>query len=261
MHKKTRVLVVDDNIEYLNILKDYLSHIDSFMLVGAASNGKEAIDIIESCKVDVVVLDIVMPTLDGMAVLEYFQDSSPASRPQFIVISAIENDHITKIISKLGAEYFLIKPFDLDILVSRIRLLQSVHQNKTMVVYGSYKEENESVSADVLISDLLNKIGMPFHLKGYDYVKYAIHMVMDDITSINSIIKTVYSKIADEYDTTHSRVERSIRNAIEITFSKGNLPLLQTLFSNVNDLYKPCNSDFILVLANNILENSKQGIH
>lgn len=247
--KKTGILLADDNKDFVNILNEYLSSVDDFYIAGVANNGVDALNMIKDKKPDVVILDIVMPKLDGLGVL---QRVSPMSKkPQFIVLSAIGQDKTVQLALSLGADFFIEKPFDIEDLVLRIRQLQSFKRCSTIknIKLTPEKEEN----SEQRINELLEMLGVPEHLKGYHYLKSAIQLVLEDLTAMNSVYKKVYANIADSSGTTPSRVERAIRNAIEITWNKGNLSTIDTIFpiEDMNKI-KPTNSEFILKLVDQI---------
>jgi two-component system response regulator (stage 0 sporulation protein A) len=260
MNQKTRIVIVDDNIDFLRILREFLSQKEEFEVVGCASDGIEAINIIKTSEPDVVILDIVMPKLDGLGVLEKYRTLEINKKPQFIVTSAIGHYKTTQIAMSLGAEYFMIKPFDLEDMVSRIHQLQSVGRVKgaenSQSIWNPAQEMEKNLERQ--IANILDYMGVPSHLKGYKYLIFSVLMVVKDLTAINSVTKIIYAETAKKFKTTWTRVERSIRNAIEITWSRGDIDLIYKMFKNEisEDKARPSNSEFIMMVANKIWEKA-----
>lgn len=254
--EKLKIVVVDDNKDLTDILCEYLSGFEEFEIAGTAGNGFDAIEVIKVQEPDIVIMDIVMPNMDGLGVLENLKNIHMIKRPQFIMLSAIGQDKTIQIALSLGAEFFVVKPFDMNDLVSRIKQLQLLRHPKV-------KETNRA--DDMILSDnlklnkiiepgvanILDEMGMPSHLKGYKYLKYAIMMVLKDLTAINSVTKLIYTSVADEYKATPTRVERAMRNAIEITWCKGNIKYIDSIFAAhlVGGNLRPTNSQFIIMIA------------
>jgi two-component system response regulator (stage 0 sporulation protein A) len=259
MDKKTKIVVVDDNTDFLNILCKFLSQNGNFEVVGCASDGIEAINTIQSKEPDVVILDIVMPKLDGLGVLEKYRSVNGGKKPQFIVTSAIGHYKTTQIAMSLGAEYFMIKPFDLEDLVSRIHQLLSIGKVKSAAHQSNVNPTQEMErNMERQIAKILDNLGVPSHLKGYSYLIFAVLMVVKDLTTINSVTKIIYTETAKKYKTTWTRVERSIRNAIELTWTRGDIELIHKLFQNEMNAEKtrPSNSEFIMMVANKIWDKA-----
>lgn len=254
----TRIVIADDNIEFMNILREFLSEKSGFEVVGTAANGLEAIEIISKNKPDIVLLDIVMPQLDGLGVLEKLRSYHAKRKTQFIVLTAIGSFETTQIALTLGADYYIIKPFDFEELVLRIRQLQSFKNKNELRPVGQKPEPGAETSIASQIKRLLDIMGVPSHVKGYQYLIFAISLVVQDLSAIHSIKKAVYTSVAHEYKTTQTRVERAIRNAIELTWNKGNIDRLFTMFEyDMNDTKtRPSNSEFIITVANEFWNNS-----
>ena len=250
--EKTHLLFVDDNKDFTEILCDYLSAFEEF-IVETANNGYDAIRLITEKEPDVVVLDIVMPDLDGLCVLEKINTINLKKKPHFIIISALGQEKTIQLALSLGADFFIEKPFEIKTLVLRIRQLLALKSNE-MIVH-SEKPHSAEKNDKANIINLLNQIGMPEHLKGYKYLIYAILMVTEDFSAISSVTKLIYASVAAEYKTTPSRVERAIRNAIEITWCKGNFEMIEPLFAiKFNDsISKPSNSEFITTIVKQVM--------
>lgn len=249
---KTRIVIVDDNIDFSYVLNEYLSGFDEFEIVGTAGNGHIALELIKEKEPDVVILDIVMPETDGLSVLEKMTDIK--NKPQFIMLSAIGQDKTIQLALSLGADFFILKPFDMNDLVLRIKQLQTMRKIPQSI--NIFREDKPEYIIEQKIVDILNEIGVPSHLKGYKYLKYAVKMVWNDFSVINSITKVIYSGIAKEFKTTGPRVERAIRNAIEICWSRGNIKIIDYIFnykSNEKNS-RPTNSEFIIIIVEQLRE-------
>ncbi|SHI12857.1 two-component system, response regulator, stage 0 sporulation protein A [Sporobacter termitidis DSM 10068] len=245
-----RIAIVDDNISYLKIMRDYLSHIGEFEVIGTAENGFDACRMIETQEPDIVLMDIAMPRLGGLGVLEKLQSQPMKNRPQFIIVTALGQDKVSRIAVDLGADFFMIKPVDLDELVLNIKHLYSL-KNFREIRNAQPEQSATDEEREERVRALLDYIGMPSHLKGYDYIVYAMAIILNDLTAINAMKKQVYSRVSCKYNTTPARVERVIRNAVELTWNRGKLDIIEKLFgfdeSGVKT--KPSNSEFFIKLA------------
>lgn len=257
--KKIQVVIADDNREFGDILYEYLNNQSDIEVVGVARDGIEAFDLITSKMPDIAILDIIMPHLDGLGVLEKIGSTPISKRPLFIILSAVGQDKITQRALALGAEYYVVKPFDMDVLVSRIRQLKNVAQSKVIRSDYGYEvnqlyQPAEPRNLEVEVTNIMHEIGVPAHIKGYQYLRDAIMMVVKDLDVINSITKLLYPSIAKEYNTTPSRVERAIRHAIEVAWSRGQVDTIDSLFGYTVNLGKgkPTNSEFIAMVADKL---------
>ncbi|MGL4991368.1 MAG: sporulation transcription factor Spo0A [Sarcina sp.] len=265
---KISVLIADDNKEFCNILNDYLLNQRDIAVVGIANDGLEALELIEQKKPDLVVLDIIMPHLDGLGVLEKLNAGVCTKIPRVIVLSAVGQDKITQRAITLGADYYVVKPFDMDIFIKRIRqMFSSIMQNEESVRASSLMD----ISSDVMISkkkpmdleseitNIIHEVGVPAHIKGYMYLREAITMVVNDMELLSAITKELYPSIAKKYNTTASRVERAIRHAIEVAWSRGQIDAINKLFGYTihNDKGKPTNSEFIAMVADKLRLKNK----
>jgi two-component system response regulator (stage 0 sporulation protein A) len=257
--KKIQVVIADDNREFGDILYEYLNNQDDIEVVGVARDGVEAYDIITSTLPDIAILDIIMPHLDGLGVLEKISTTAMSKNPLFIILSAVGQDKITQRALALGAEYYVVKPFDMDVLVSRIRQLKSIAQ--TNVIKSDHVADlrqayhpPQSKNLEAEVTNIMHEIGVPAHIKGYQYLRDAIMMVVKDLDVINSITKLLYPSIAKDYNTTPSRVERAIRHAIEVAWSRGQVDTIDSLFGYTVNLGKgkPTNSEFIAMVADKL---------
>ncbi len=257
--KKIQIVIADDNREFGDILCEYLSNQNDIEVIGMARDGNEAIDLITSKTPDIAILDIIMPHLDGLGVLEKINSMSMKKRPLFIILSAVGQDKITQRALALGAEYYIVKPFDMDVLVSRIRQLKD--STKNAIIRSEYAMESKAQyhtpvqrNLEVEVTSIMHEIGVPAHIKGYQYLRDAIMMVVKDLDIINSITKQLYPSIARVYNTTPSRVERAIRHAIEVAWSRGQVEAIDELFGYTVSIGKgkPTNSEFIAMVADKL---------
>lgn len=256
-----RVLVADDNVEFGEIVCDYLSNYDDLEVVGRAEDGLEAINLIDEINPNIVILDIIMPHMDGLAVLEHYYKVPASTKPKFIILSAVGQDKITQQAVSLGAEYYIVKPFDLEILVERIRQLgrgDGIVNRPETVKTASRQQQAKPSSMESRITQIMRDVGVPAHIKGYQYMRDAVLLVIDDIELISSVTKRLYPELARRYKTTPSRVERAIRHAIEVAWTRGQVETIHELFGYTINTKKgkPTNSEFIAMIADKMrLEN------
>ncbi len=260
--RKLKVLIADDDKEYADVLARVLDQRENLSVIGCAYDGLEAISMIEAGEPDVLILDIIMPNLDGMGVLERMERMKIAKRPTVIVVSAIRNDKITNNAVALGADYFMQKPISFEVLLDRIQMFANTSEN---IDEGSVdKNENriiplqasksEPVNIEMMVTEIIHEIGIPAHIKGYQYLRHAIIMVIDNLDIINSITKELYPTVAKDFNTTPSRVERAIRHAIEVAWDRGDTEILNSFFGYTiaNSKGKPTNSEFIAMIADKL---------
>jgi two-component system, response regulator, stage 0 sporulation protein A len=261
--KTIRIIIADDSREFRDILSEYLNSKDDIEIVGAASDGLEAIDMIKKKTPDIVILDVIMPHLDGLGVLESINSSTMEKKPQIIMLSGIGQEKITQRALALGAEYYIVKPFDLDVLVSRVRQLMGSNSSPVIRSKDINLSQNAYSSRDLEeeVTSIMHEIGVPPHIKGYRFIRDAITMVVNDNSIINSVTKILYPSIAHDHKTTPSRVERAIRHAIEVAWSKGQINKINSIFGyTVNvEKGKPTNSEFIAMVSDKLRLERKAG--
>jgi len=258
--QKIKILIADDNKDFCIILSEYLTAQPDFEVVGVAKDGLEVIDLIESELPDVVILDIIMPHLDGLGVLEKLNSMQIEKVPKVIILSAVGQDKITQKALTLGAEYYVVKPFDMDIFSKRIRECFGMANNETerknyihplAVASPAVTTPRELESA---ITNIIHEIGVPAHIKGYVYLREAITMVVNNMQLLSAITKELYPSISRKFNTTPSRVERAIRHAIEVAWGRGRIDVINNLFGYTihNVKGKPTNSEFIAMIADKL---------
>lgn len=246
---KTQIIITDDNKEFNDVLCEYFNTQDDIEVVGSASDGLEAIDLIISKKPNVVLLDIIMPNLDGLGVLEKINTLNNNEKPIAIVLSAIGHDDIAQQAMNLGASYYIVKPFNLDILASRIRQMVSL-KNKT-------KLPVEKKDIEITVTDIIHELGIPAHLMGYKYLRDAIIMVVNEPDLINHVTKKLYPAVAERHDTLSNRVDRSIRHAVDNSWNVEALGALRRIFAYTN-IEKPSNSELIAMVADKLRLDLKE---
>jgi len=257
--KRIKIVIADDNKEFCNILSEYLKKQDDLEIVGIAKDGLEALKLIAQENPDVLVLDIIMPHLDGLGVLERINTMEIDNIPKIIVLSAVGQDKITQRAINLGADYYVVKPFELDVFANRIRqMFNSGLSTQEMRRPSSSSNEhttnflNNNLESE--ITNIIHEIGVPAHIKGYLYLREAILMVVNDVELLSAVTKELYPSIGKKFNTTASRVERAIRHAIEVAWSRGQVETINKIFGYTihNSKGKPTNSEFIAMVADKL---------
>lgn len=275
--ENVNVVIVDDNPMILNTLDEVISSEAGLSVIGRADNGKDAIDMIKDTQPDVVLLDLVMPQMDGITVVENIKKkTSMLKNPAFIILSAVGGEQMTEEAFQAGANYFLMKPFDKDILVNKIRrigkrpvrpvpgkVLEAPLKAATPEEAAMNREEYMKEHLETDITKMLHELGILAHIKGYQYLRDAISMVVRDREMMEAVTKILYPEIAKKNYTSSSRVERAIRHAIEVAWGRGSLEVIDELFGYTisTGKGKPTNSEFIALIADKIcLDYKKIGI-
>lgn len=275
--ENVNVVIADDNPMILNTLDEVISSEAGLSVIGRADNGKDAIDMIKDTQPDVVLLDLVMPQMDGITVVENIKKkTSMLKNPAFIILSAVGGEQMTEEAFQAGANYFLMKPFDKDILVNKIRrigkrpvrpvpgkVLEAPLKAATPEEAAMNREEYMKEHLETDITKMLHELGIPAHIKGYQYLRDAISMVVRDREMMEAVTKILYPEIAKKNYTSSSRVERAIRHAIEVAWGRGSLEVIDELFGYTisTGKGKPTNSEFIALIADKIcLDYKKIGI-
>ncbi|WP_031514833.1 sporulation transcription factor Spo0A [Desulfofalx alkaliphila] len=250
-----KVLVADDNREFCELLKEFVNSQDDLVLSGIAYNGLEALEIIDQQKPDIVVLDIIMPHLDGIGVLEKISSGATVIKPKVIMLTAFGQESVTQRAVELGADYYILKPFDFSVLATRIRQLAKG------VTVSEYVSPAKTKNLDVAVTNIIHEMGVPAHIKGYHYLREAILMVIREVNLLGAVTKELYPMIAQKYNTTPSRVERAIRHAIELAWDRGNIEMMTKFFGYTINLErgKPTNSEFIAMVADKLRIEVKAG--
>lgn len=247
--EKTKIVLIDDNIELVRMIKEYFSSNHAGIeVVYTAENGEEGLDIIKNKEdeYDLIILDLVMPKLDGIGVLEQMKKENIDKK--VIVLTSYNSADMIRKTSEYGVNYYLLKPFDLPELEKRI-----------LEVAGLSEQGNKSVNLykhnlQISITKILHELGVPSHIKGYQYIRESIMIVYNKPEIVGGITKELYPEVASKYDTTVSRVERAIRHAIEVSWNRGSWDLMEEIFGHSIDIdkAKPTNSEFIVTIADKL---------
>lgn len=253
--KEIRVLMIDDNKSLVDMIEEYFSDNEKIKVVKKAYSGLEGIKVIDKNRddYDVIILDLIMPNKDGIYVLDEMKKRG-ISKPVIISTSYNQDEMIRKV-SEYGVRYFLLKPYDLTDLESRILELSNfeLKENKNINLFHS--------GLQMSITKILHDLGVPSHIKGYQYIKEGIMLIYENPSMIGGITKELYPEIANKYNTTVSRVERAIRHAIEVSWNRGDWDLMDEIFGHSVDVdkAKPTNSEFIVTVADKLrLEYKKE---
>jgi len=260
--KKITILLADDNREFCDAILSFLNKEPDMEVVHVAHDGMEAYQKIKELKPDIAIIDGIMPKLDGLGVLEKLNLSNATEHmPICIILSAITQDKITQKAMELGAEYYIAKPFDLEALVLRIRQLKDEIKSPITKSLGLRTMQSRELSLESKITSILHEIGVPAHIRGYHYMREGIMMAVDNLEILNYITKELYPTIAKKCNTTPSRVERAIRHAIEVAWSRGKVEIIDNMFGYTinNHKGKPTNSEFIALIADRLRLELKAG--
>lgn len=253
--KEIKVLMIDDNKSLVDMIEEYFSDNEKIKVVKKAYSGLEGIKVIDKNRndYDVIILDLIMPNKDGIYVLDEMKKRG-ISKPVIISTSYNQDEMIRKV-SEYGVRYFLLKPYDLTDLESRILELSNfeLKENKNINLFHN--------GLQMSINKILHDLGVPSHIKGYQYIKEGIMLIYENPRMIGGITKELYPEIANKYNTTVSRVERAIRHAIEVSWNRGDWDLMDEIFGHSVDVdkAKPTNSEFIVTVADKLrLEYKKE---
>ncbi len=252
---KIKVLLADDNKDFCDVLVSYLERLGDMEIVGIANDGLEAYTKIKESSPDVVVLDGIMPRLDGLGLLEKINTEIGLDKsPYCIMLSAMNQEKVTQRALELGAVYYMAKPFDMESLVSRIRQFNVSKLNNCFMDSSKNAKTLNTISLEAKVTNILHEIGVPAHIRGYHYMREAIMMAVEDIDVLNYITKELYPSIAKKCNTTPSRVERAIRHAIEVAWSRGKVDAIDSIFGYTvnNHKGKPTNSEFIALISDRL---------
>lgn len=256
--ERTRVLIVDDNKELVKMIKEYFSNHADIKIVMEANDGAEGMRLIDKRKdeFDLIILDLIMPNKDGISVLEFMKKKGIDKK--VIVLTSYNTQDMIRKVSELGVNYFILKPFELEDLERRItEVIEGVKlAGKTIDVYHN--------NLQISITKTLHELGVPSHIKGYQYIREGVALVYENPDVVGGITKELYPEVAKKYNTTVSRVERAIRHAIEVSWNRGNWQLMEDIFGHSVDIdkAKPTNSEFIVTVADKLrLEFNKPSMN
>jgi len=258
MEKKTKVLIADPNEDFRTLLSDVLISEPDMEVVGTTGDGVRALEMVVQSNPDVLISDVVLTGIDGLSVLEKVSQLPESARPVPIIVTGFSSEHSMYAALSFGAAFFIQKPCDTAVLVSRIRLAAGTA--KLPSPSQSFRNQKPEQSLESVVTDIIHEIGIPAHIKGYQYLREAIILAIDDMDIINAVTKVLYPSVAKRFGTTPSRVERAIRHAIEVAWDRGDVDTLQNFFgytvSGVKG--KPTNSEFIAMIADRLSLERKE---
>lgn len=256
MNNQVSVLIADDNEELTNELSDYIRSQSDMTISSIASNGEEAYELILETQPDVIILDLVMPKLDGIGVLKRLQNTTLTKKPKIVVysVSSIAINMATNVSQLI--DYCLLKPQSYERVCDVIRELTMVTKPSVVPItqHEISTQKAENVDLETVVTEFIHELGVPAHIKGYQYIRSAIMMVVENMDLLNFITKQLYPEIAKAYNTTASRVERAIRHSIEVAWSRGKPEIMDEIFGYTIHTAKgkPTNSEFIAMVADRI---------
>lgn len=243
---KIRVLMIDDNVKLIDAVKEYFKNNEKIEIVLESYNGLEGFEVVKNNQeyYDIILLDLIMPKKDGLYVLEKMKENKIDKK--VIVETSYNASEVIREVSEYGVNYFILKPFDLEDLEKKIIDSFKKKEDKSIDFYNS--------NLQVSISKLLHDLGIPSHIKGYQFLRDAVCMIFEKPEMIGGITKELYPELAFKYDTTVSRVERAIRHAVEISWNRGDINLMESIFGHSVDIdkAKPTNSEFIVTVADKL---------
>lgn len=264
MNEMVTVVVADSNEKSMSSLQKLIERNDDLSLVGSAKTGNQAIEMISKLKPDVVLVDIVLPEVDGLGVIERIKSDPMLRNTAFIVVASVCSDQLVECAFQTGASYYVAKPYDEESLVTRIlqlvqrsnKVIADISSNASLEAqnYTSYDKKAFDNDLESQVTDIIREVGIPAHIKGYQYIREGIIMAVNDMNMLNYITKLLYPTIAKKYKTTSSSVERAIRHAIEVAWSRGKIDVLEDLFGYTISAGKgkPTNSEFIALIADKL---------
>ncbi len=253
--KNIRILMIDDNVKLIDAVKEYFKDNKEINIVLEAYDGLEGVNLIKEKQdeFDLILLDLIMPKKDGIYVLEEMKKNNIDKK--VIVETSYNASEVIREVAEYEVSYFILKPFELDDLEKKIYDVFKKKEDKSIDFYNS--------NLQVSISKLLHDLGIPSHIKGYQFLRDAVKMLFEDPNMVGGITKELYPELANKYNTTVSRVERSIRHAVEVSWNRGDLKLMENIFGHSVDIdkAKPTNSEFIVTIADKLrLDFHKIGV-
>lgn len=253
MEKQIKVLVAEEGTQQGKLFKGVLSaHGLDVSLV--AKDGREVVNCVKNDNYDVLIIDTFMMRLDGLGVIKEIKSLNLIKKPMIIVVSGVDNQRLQNELLNAGADYYFIKPFETDMLAQRIiQMTDKTSDSRKPII------SNQNGDLEIVVSDIMHQIGVPAHIKGYQYLRKAIILSVEDEEMMSSVTKVLYPTVAKCYNTTPSRVERAIRHAIEVAWDRGDVDVLSSYFGYTiqNERGKPTNSEFIAMISDKLRLNLK----
>ena len=252
-----KLMVVEDNSELRKMIADYFAAKDDVEVIGTAANGMEALEQLDKNMPDVMLLDMIMPRVDGFEMLDRMHRREDGAKPEVIALTALCREDFISRAMEMGASYYMVKPFDFELLYRRV--VEVASQRRGEPAPSAALAAGPGKSLEERTATLFLTVGIPAHIKGYQYLRTAILMTIEDSDVINSVTKILYPSVAKQYSTTSSRVERAIRHAIEVAWDRGDVDILNSYFGFTiqNNRGKPTNSEFKAMIADNLRLSNK----
>lgn len=259
MTSKKKIVIADTCDSFRQIFIERIKCETDFQIVGQTKDGKELISMIREIKPDIVVMESVLEKMDGLEVLDCISTMTESVRPKVIFLSAFTRGNIAQLAADKGADYFMVKPCRISIMLQRMRnlILSSEEESTAVNEYEEIemiKKYNSTCELETAATYVIQQIGIPAHIQGYQYLREAILIAVNDMDVMNAVTKELYPMIAKRFKTTSSRVERSMRHGIEVAWCRGNAEVLQRYFGGpVRGLKcRPTNSEFIAIIADDL---------
>jgi len=261
MEKGIKVFVADSSEDYRTLLTDILHGEGDMEVTGSAGDGARALEMMKQDPPDVLLTDVILTGLDGLGLLHRLSELPEDKRPAAVVLSGFASDHVLAAAAAEGAAYFMHKPCDIPALLTRIRQVSGKYRMPSQLSAApDFRPSRPEPSLESTVTEIIHEIGIPAHIKGYQYLREAIILTINDMDIINAVTKVLYPEVAKKFGTTPSRVERAIRHAIEVAWDRGDVEVLQKFFgytvSNVKG--KPTNSEFIAMIADRLYLQKKE---
>ena len=264
METKVRILIVDANQDHCQMLAELMRRETDMEVTGTACDGLDALEKLRETGPDVLLTDLILPKLDGLELLRRLPESGCS--PKIVVISGFINNKVISECSELGVDYFMPKPCEAAAIFARVRQL-TAKENAALQDNGydcrSIPSQTRAGNdLETVVTDIIHEIGVPAHIKGYQYLREAIILTINDMDMINAVTKVLYPQVAKKFCTTPSRVERAIRHAIEVAWDRGDVETLQRFFGyTVSEMKgKPTNSEFIAMIADHLSLKRRQAV-
>lgn len=253
MEKRIKIMIAEEGTQQGKLYSGVLTA-HGFDVTLSPKDGKEVLARLEKFDVDVLIMDTFMPRLDGLGVLKELEKMSSRRKPTVIMISGVDNQRLQTEILNAGADYYFIKPFETELLAQRIEQITQWSSSSNDSLTNVKKPDIE-----IIVSDIMHQIGVPAHIKGYQYLRNAIILSIEDPEMMGSVTKVLYPTVAKNFNTTPSRVERAIRHAIEVAWDRGDVDVLASYFGYTiqNERGKPTNSEFIAMISDKLRLNMK----
>lgn len=252
--KIVKVAIADDNKELVKTMISYFEKHENIEVIWTANNGQVCLSMLEQERPDVLLLDIIMPHLDGIGVLETLQETNQMEDMQIMMLTAFGQENVMSQAASLGASYYMLKPFEFERLIGQIFKIAGMSKvNESSIAMQSSGVVSQK-DLETTITSIIKEVGVPPHIKGYVFLREGIQLVYDDAELLSSVTKVLYPEIAKKFNTTPSRVERAIRHAIEVAWKRGNFDFISETFGGTEHHLnnKPSNSEFIAVVADKI---------